>query len=87
MEIGVALAVHDGVIREVVAVHGGRVFATGGDGFCVAFVSPSDAMAAATDAQRELAAEVWPTGVEMRVRMALHTGEVEERDGDSSDRR
>ena len=25
---------------------------------------------------------MWPTGVEMRVRMALHTGEVEERDGD-----
>ncbi len=82
VEMGVALAVHDGVIRDVVAVHGGRVFATGGDGFCVAFATPSDAMAAATDAQRRLAAEVWPTGVEMRVRMALHTGEVEERDGD-----
>lgn len=76
------MAVHDGLIREVVGTHEGRVFATGGDGFCVAFTSPSVAVAAAIEAQRRLAGEVWPTGVEMRVRMALHTGEVEERGGD-----
>jgi class 3 adenylate cyclase len=34
-----------------------------------------DAVAAAVAAQRSLAAQRWPGGVEVRVRMGLHTGE------------
>ena len=59
-EMGDALAVHDAIVRAVVAAHGGRVFATGGDGFCAAFSSPSDGVAAAAETQRRLAAQRWP---------------------------
>ncbi len=34
------------------------------------------------DAQRALCAEPWPTEAPLRVRMGLHTGEAEQRDGD-----
>ena len=60
----------------------GYVFSTGGDGFGVAFARAGDALAAASDAQAALAAEAWPDGAPIRVRMGLHTGEVEERGGD-----
>jgi streptogramin lyase len=41
----------------------------------VAFRSASDAVRAARDAQLALAAEQWPNGVRVAVRMGLHTGE------------
>ena len=43
---------------------------------------PADAIGAAVDAQRALLAERWPDPVDLRVRMGLHTGEAQERDGD-----
>jgi class 3 adenylate cyclase len=52
-----------------------------GDAFCAAFATAADAIAAALDAQRALAAEDF-SAVEGRVRMALHTGASAERDGD-----
>jgi hypothetical protein len=58
------------------------VFATGGDGFAVAFGRASDAVAAGVDAQTGLTAESWPADAVIRVRMGLHTGEVTERNGD-----
>ncbi len=48
---------------------------TQGDSFFVAFATAGDALAAAIDAQRALAAHTWPDGVAVRVRMGLHTGE------------
>ena len=77
-----ALARHDGIIRKAVDAHGGYVFATGGDGLAAAFARAGDALAAAVDAQAALGAECWPEGAAIRVRMGVHTGEVEERDGD-----
>jgi hypothetical protein len=47
-----------------------------------AFGSASAAVVAAVAAQQSLAAEPWPTGSPLRVRMGLHTGEAEWRDGD-----
>jgi predicted ATPase len=41
----------------------------------VAFPRATDAVNAAVDIQRALAAHDWPNGVEVRVRMGLHTGE------------
>ena len=58
--------------------HSGYVFSTGGDGQAAAFSRGADALAAVTGAQETVAAEVWPEGTEQRVRMGLHTGEVEE---------
>jgi predicted ATPase len=77
-----ALASHDAMMRGAIEAHGGYVFATGGDGFAVAFARAGDAAAAAIGAQAALAAEVWPDAAGIGVRMALHTGEAEERGGD-----
>jgi YVTN family beta-propeller protein len=70
-----ALAEHQRILREVVAVHGGREVDTQGDSFFVAFGRAKDAVAAAADAQRDLAAHPWPAGAPVKVRMGLHTGE------------
>jgi class 3 adenylate cyclase len=78
-----ALARHDAILRQAVDARDGVVIATGGDGFAVAFQSAHDAIAAAGEAQRGLSAEDWPDGVgALSVRMGLHTGEADERDGD-----
>ena len=77
-----ALAVHDEVVRTAVDAHGGYVFATGGDGFAVAFQRADDAVAAGVDAQRRLRAASWPSDRQLTVRMGAHTGDTVERDGD-----
>ena len=77
-----ALARHDALLRHCIDDHDGHVFKTGGDAFCAAFHTASDALAAALDAQRALLREPWPEAAKLRVRMALHTGAVELRDGD-----
>ena len=76
-----ALHRHDEIIRSCVAARDGYIFATGGDGFAVAFVSAGDAIAVAVESQRALIAEAWPAGMELRVRMGVHTGVAQERDG------
>jgi hypothetical protein len=52
-----------------------------GDSFYVLFDSPSGACAAALAIQRRLIDEPWPPDCEIRVRVGLHTGEIEFRDG------
>ena len=69
------LAEHTQLLRAAFAAHEGRVVDTQGDSFFVAFRTAADALAAAVDAQRDLAAHSWPEGVEVKVRMGLHTGE------------
>jgi len=76
-----ALARHEALLHEAVEARQGHVFHTAGDAFCIVFSRATDALAAALDAQRALQAESWPVGP-LRVRMALHTGEAEERGGD-----
>jgi predicted ATPase/class 3 adenylate cyclase len=73
-----ALARHDAILRDAIERHGGHVFKTVGDAFHAAFGRPEDALSAAVDAQRVLAAEGWGGAV----RIALHTGTADERDGD-----
>jgi TolB-like protein/Flp pilus assembly protein TadD len=77
-----ALARHDALLRDCIDGHHGRVFKTGGDAFCAAFHTAPDALAAALEAQRALHREPWPEAAKLRVRMALHSGAVEVRDGD-----
>jgi predicted ATPase len=72
-----ALGRHDEILRDVIGAGGGFVFATGGDGFAVAFARAGDAVAAAKTAQIALKAEGLPP-----VRIGVHTGEAQERDGD-----
>jgi predicted ATPase/class 3 adenylate cyclase len=77
-----ALAHHDELVRAAVREHGGHVFKTVGDAFCVAFTTAADATRAAVAVQRAMSGEEWPEHFEFRVRIALHTGECERRDGD-----
>jgi TolB-like protein/Tfp pilus assembly protein PilF len=77
-----ALARHDALLRHCIEDYDGHVFKTAGDAFCATFHTAHDALAAALDAQRALLREPWPEGAKLRVRMALHTGAVEVRDGD-----
>ena len=69
------LAEHQRLLRSAFRAHGGREVDTQGDSFFVAFHRAKDAVAAAVDAQRDLAAKDWPDGVDVKVRMGLHTGE------------
>ncbi len=78
----IALATHDHLLREVFESCSGYVFKTIGDAFCVAFDTAQDALAGALESQRAIRAADWGSIGEMRVRMALHTGAAEARDGD-----
>ncbi len=77
-----ALRRHDALLRTAIEANGGYVFKTVGDAFCAAFARPADAVAAAADAQRALAVEDWSAVGGLAVRMALHSGATDERDGD-----
>jgi len=79
--MGAGASRHDELLRKTVADHDGVVFSTMGDGIAAAFTSASSAVAAAVEAQRRLEDESWPTGSPVRVRMGLHTGEAEVRNG------
>jgi predicted ATPase/class 3 adenylate cyclase len=73
---------HRALVDAAIATHGGVVVRTEGDAYFAAFEKASTAVAAAVEAQRALAQEEWPDGVRLRVRMGLHSGEVEVVDGD-----
>lgn len=79
---GTAVARHDALLRTCVAAHQGHVFKTVGDAVCAVFADPTQALAAALASQRALAAESWGVVAPLRVRMALHAGAVEARNGD-----
>jgi predicted ATPase/class 3 adenylate cyclase len=79
------LAQHDDLLRACIDAHGGRVFKAMGDAFCAVFPTPSRALRSALAAQQwlpPLTLEAGNQTVSIRVRMAIHTGEVEHRDGD-----
>ncbi|MBC5804062.1 MAG: adenylate/guanylate cyclase domain-containing protein, partial [Candidatus Eremiobacteraeota bacterium] len=82
LEMRSALRRHDSLLAEAIETHGGCVFKTVGDAFCAAFERPSNALLAALDAQRRLAREDFVPVGGLGVRMALHTGAADERDGD-----
>ncbi|MGB9248462.1 MAG: BTAD domain-containing putative transcriptional regulator, partial [Mycobacterium sp.] len=82
--MAVALARHDELTEQVVTSRGGRLIKTRGEGdatFSV-FERPSAAAAAAMELQDAITHEPWGLREPMRIRIALHTGEVELRDGD-----
>ncbi|WP_231987561.1 BTAD domain-containing putative transcriptional regulator [Mycobacterium sp. 852002-51152_SCH6134967] len=82
--MGRALARHDEIVEQVVTSRGGRLIKTRGEGdatFSV-FDRPSAAAAAAIELQGAIGHEDWRLAHPMRIRVALHTGEVEFRDGD-----
>ncbi|HEV8065338.1 MAG TPA: adenylate/guanylate cyclase domain-containing protein [Acidimicrobiales bacterium] len=81
-EMADALRRHEAILRAAIESPGGYLFKTNGDAFCASFSTPSAAVEAVTSAQRSLTSEEWPTSQPLRVRMGLHSGVCEERDGD-----
>jgi predicted ATPase len=77
-----ALARHDQLLGHVISQHGGLVFSTMGDGLAAAFQSASAALACAVEAQTALHQVQWDTARPLKVRIGLHSGEAEVRDGD-----
>jgi predicted ATPase/class 3 adenylate cyclase len=76
-----ALMRHDAIIRDSVRAHGGAVIKHTGDGMLAVFAVAADAIGAAVDAQRALtSADFGPLA--LAVRMAVHSGDAHERDGD-----
>lgn len=79
-----ALARHDALAQEIVAGHDGALVKPRGEGdslFC-AFARAGDAVAAAAALQMAFCREPWPSEVRLSMRIALHTGEADRRDGD-----
>ena len=69
------LATERAILRETLTSAGGTEIDTQGDAFFFSFRRARDAVAGAVAAQRALAEHEWPDGVEVKVRMGLHTGE------------
>jgi len=77
-----ALARHDAILRDAVERHDGVVVKGTGDGIHAVFATPEAALVAAVAAQRALTGEQWPGLEPLRVRMGVHVGTAEARDGD-----
>ena len=77
-----ALARHDEIVRGAIERHGGYVVKTTGDGFHAAFSTAAAAAGAGLAAQLSLAGEAWGSTGALRVRMGIHAGSAELRDGD-----
>jgi class 3 adenylate cyclase len=82
--MGTALARHDALIERLVAEHMGHVVRPRGEGDSrfVVFARASDAVAAACAIQLAMVHEPWPEPAQLRVRIAVHTGESDLRLGD-----
>src|SRR6185312_14737317 len=75
---------HDQLVDDTVAAVGGVVLKSRGEGdstFSV-FDHAGRAVEAALRLQQVLVAEPWPERAALRVRIAVHTGRAELRDGD-----
>ena len=77
-----ALTRLDEVVRVLVAASTGtRPVEQGeGDNFVAAFAQARDAVAFAAALARALEAEPWPGGLDVKLRMAVHTGDARQRD-------
>jgi len=77
-----ALARHDVLLRQAIEQHHGHVVKGTGDGLHAVFSRASDALSACLKAQLAFQQEEQQEAASIRVRMALHTGAAQERDGD-----
>lgn len=66
---------HHRIIRDSAGAFEGIEVKTEGDAFFLVFRRTSSAIEAVVAAQRALAAETWPAGASVRVRMGVHSGE------------
>lgn len=81
-EYSALLGQHHRLIRAAIGVCQGIEVKTEGDAFFAVFPRAADAVSAAAQAQRALAEGEWASGSSPRVRMGVHTGDVELSDGE-----
>ena len=67
---------HHSILDNSIESNGGFVFRTVGDAYCCAFANATDAIRAAAEIQRNLAAEDWGSAP-IRVRIGIHSGNAE----------
>src|SRR6478672_11615460 len=77
-----ALARHDELLRRSIEDHHGLLVKSTGDGALAVFGTAADAVGAAVAAQQAIGAEPWPLPEPLKVRMGIHLGPAEQRDGD-----
>jgi predicted ATPase/class 3 adenylate cyclase len=65
---------HNRLLRAAFDARAGVERGTQGDAFLVIFREAPSAVGAAVDAQHGLAAASWPNGIDVRVRMGIHSG-------------
>src|SRR4029078_1801544 len=70
------VATHHELLRRTAAAAAGVVVSTEGDSFFIVFEQATSAIRGAVEMQRAIARQDWPGGVEIRVRMGLHTGDA-----------
>lgn len=76
------LAVHDALLREVIASNGGSVFKSLGDAVYSVFDDPNRALAAASESQVRLNQTSWQSANGLKVRIVVNAGDAEWRNGD-----
>ncbi|HXY91114.1 MAG TPA: adenylate/guanylate cyclase domain-containing protein [Acidimicrobiia bacterium] len=81
-EMSAAMARHDAILHEAVTAHGGTVVKGRGDGLHAVFAIADGAVGAAVDAQGAIGAAPWEVSEPLRVRIGIHSGVAELRDGD-----
>lgn len=64
------------LLCDVFTDNAGRVVDDTGDANFAVFERPADAVIAAMAAQRAVGAEAWPRGIDLRMRVGIHTGEA-----------
>lgn len=77
-----AISLHDQILAGVFEQRGGRVVKNLGDGLMAVFSDAAGAIEATAAGQEELSAQNANLGGAALVRMAVHSGEAEEREGD-----
>ncbi len=83
LEMREAMVRHDEIVYGAVQRHAGTMVESGraGDSVLAVFRTARDAASCALELQRAFRAAEWPGGLDLKVRIALHTGEVELRGG------
>src|SRR5260370_1231470 len=78
-----AMAAHDRIVDARLKQHHGTEVPSGraGDSILAVFPRAADAATCALSLQRDFAAERWPAEINLEIRVALHSGEAELRQG------
>jgi predicted ATPase/class 3 adenylate cyclase len=74
-EYAALLRDHNQIVSGAAELHHGTRVDAAGDGLFFSFPTAKGALLACLDAQRALRAHNWPQGLEVQVRMGIHTGE------------